>query len=41
MDKAYISEFSLFIDHYLHDHPGVVTDQRRGWLVFWKLGDTL
>lgn len=42
MDKAYLSEFAIFMDHYLHDHPEVVEDQQYGWDIFWKpQGDAL
>ncbi len=42
MDKTYVSEFTLFIDHYLHDHPDVVADQKYGWDLYWKQqGDAL
>ncbi len=36
MDKAYVSEFAIFIDHYLHDHPEVAQDQQYGWDIYWK-----
>jgi len=36
MDKHYVSEFMVFIDAYLKEHPEVVKDQRRGWDIFWK-----
>jgi hypothetical protein len=36
MDKAYVSEFSEFMDRYLGEHPEVVEDQRRGWEFFWE-----
>lgn len=42
MDKAYVSEFAIFIDHYLHDHPDIALDQHYGWDLFWKVqGDAL
>ncbi len=42
MDKAYVSEFAIFMDHYLHDHPAVRSDQVYGWDLFWKpQGDAL
>lgn len=34
-DKAYVSEFTVFMNRYLADHPEVVDDQRRGWNIFW------
>ncbi len=36
MDKAYVSEFAVFMDHYLAEHPEVVTDQQYGWDLDWK-----
>lgn len=35
MNKAYVSEFTRFIDQYLQDHPEEVEEQRRGWNIFW------
>lgn len=39
MNRGYISEFSRFMEAFLHEHPDIVADQRRGWLLFWKPGD--
>lgn len=36
MDKAYVSEFTLFMDKYLKEHPEVVKDQQRGWAIYWN-----
>jgi hypothetical protein len=36
MNRTYISEFSVFMNHYLEDHPEVVAEQRRGWEFFWN-----
>ena len=36
MGKAYVSEFTGFMNQYLDEHPEVVDDQRRGWEFFWK-----
>lgn len=36
MGKAYVSEFTKFMNQYLDEHPEVVEDQRRGWEFFWK-----
>ena len=36
MDKAYVSEFTVFMDHYLQVHPEVLEEQRRGWDFFWS-----
>ncbi|HKB60831.1 MAG TPA: DUF3460 family protein [Gallionellaceae bacterium] len=42
MDKHYVSEFAVFMEHYLHDHPEVEADQHYGWDLFWKQqGDAL
>lgn len=35
MDRAYVSEFTNFIDHFLEDHPDVVQDQWVGREIFW------
>ena len=32
---AYVSEFTQFIDEFLHQHPDVVEDQGRGWHIYW------
>lgn len=34
-DRAYVSEFTNFIDHYLEDHPEVVDDQWVGREIYW------
>lgn len=36
MNTAYVSEFTVFMNHYLEDHPEVVEEQRRGWAFFWS-----
>ncbi len=36
MDKAYVSEFTDFMNRYLEEHPEVVEEQRRGWNFFWN-----
>jgi len=36
MKDGYVSEFTLFINQYLADHPEVVEDQKRGWDIFWN-----
>jgi len=36
MDKSYVSEFTIFINRYLEEHPEVVEDQRRGWDIYWN-----
>ncbi|HUW28431.1 MAG TPA: DUF3460 family protein [Sulfuriferula sp.] len=35
MKGDYISEFTLFMNHYLAIHPEVVEDQKRGWDMYW------
>ena len=35
VDRAYVSEFTQFIDHYLDEHPEVIEDQRLGRLIYW------
>lgn len=35
MNKDYVSEFTLFMDRYLKEHPEVVEDQARGFDIFW------
>lgn len=36
MDKAYVSEFAIFMNHYLEEHAEVVADQQYGWDIYWK-----
>ena len=36
MDKKYISDFEIFMNHYLEEHTEVVADQLEGWELFWK-----
>ncbi|NWG87130.1 MAG: DUF3460 family protein [Hydrogenophilaceae bacterium] len=36
MDRAYVSEFTLFMNKYLKEHPEVVKDQQRGWKIYWN-----
>lgn len=35
MDKAYVSDFTRFMNRYLEQHPEVVEDQQRGWRLGW------
>jgi len=35
MNKAYVSEFSIFMKHYLEDHPDIVEKQKAGWKFYW------
>jgi hypothetical protein len=32
---GYVSEFEQFLNSYLHRHPEVERDQRRGWDIWW------
>jgi hypothetical protein len=36
MDSAYVSEFTLFMNQFLEQHPEVVKDQQRGWNFSWR-----
>jgi hypothetical protein len=36
MKTTNVSEFELFINQYLADHPEVVEDQKRGWDTYWN-----
>lgn len=35
-NRSYVSEFTAFIDRYLEEHPEVVADQHRGWVIYWN-----
>jgi hypothetical protein len=35
MDSAYVSEFTLFMNRFLEQHPEVVKDQQRRWDFSW------
>lgn len=35
MDRAYVSEFTHFIDDFVRDHPEVVRDQKKGFRIYW------
>lgn len=35
MDRAYVSEFTQFIDQFVEEHPEVVEDQRVGRALYW------
>ncbi len=35
MDRAYVSEFTCFIGHFIEDHPEVVRDQWTGREIYW------
>jgi len=34
--RGYVSEFTVFIDQYLKDHPEVVKDRSVGFGIFWN-----
>jgi len=36
MKKNYVSEFMVFMNRYLKEHPEVVEDQHRGWNIYWN-----
>jgi hypothetical protein len=36
MEKNYISEFTVFMNRYLKEHPEVVKDQERGRNIYWN-----
>ena len=36
MRTDYVSEFTLFINQFLAEHPEVVEDQKRGWNIYWN-----
>ncbi|HEX6734313.1 MAG TPA: DUF3460 family protein [Azonexus sp.] len=35
MDRAYVSEFTRFIDDFLHEHPEAVRDRKTGFRIYW------
>lgn len=35
VDRAFVSEYTQFIDHYLEEHPEVLADQHDGRLIYW------
>lgn len=35
MDRAYVSEFTSFIDHFLEEHPEELKEQHDGRLLYW------
>jgi len=37
MDKAYVSDFTKFMDQFLKVHPEVVEEQMSSWASFWDL----
>jgi hypothetical protein len=37
MNKAYVSDFEIFMNQFLKEHPEVVEEQKRGWRSFWEV----
>lgn len=35
MDRAFVSDHTQFIEHFLADHPDVRDDQHTGWRIYW------
>jgi hypothetical protein len=35
-DRAYVSDFTHFIDDFLGQHPEVTRDQKTGRLIYWE-----
>ncbi|HJV94262.1 MAG TPA: DUF3460 family protein [Azonexus sp.] len=35
VDRAFVSEYTQFIEHYLEEHPEVLDDQHDGRLIYW------
>ncbi len=33
---GYVSDFARYMEDFLHEHPEVIEDQRRGWAIWWK-----
>lgn len=33
--SGYVSDFEQYLGNYLHEHPEVEADQRRGWFLWW------
>ena len=34
--REYVSEFTRFMDGYLHQHPEVQQDRTLGWRIWWE-----
>jgi hypothetical protein len=34
--KDYVSEFTQFMNGYLHEHPEVERDRMLGWRIWWE-----
>jgi len=37
MNKAYVSDFEIFMNQFLKEHPEVAEEQMRGWRSFWEV----
>lgn len=37
MNKAYVSDFTCFMDQFMKVHPEVVDEQLRNWRSFWEV----
>lgn len=35
IDRAYVSDFTRFMDSYLEKHPEERREQHRGWRIYW------
>lgn len=35
VDRAFVSDYTRFIEHYLEEHPEVRDDQHDGRLIYW------
>ena len=35
MNKAYVSEFEIFMKHYQEEHPDTAKEQELGWKFYW------
>lgn len=33
--SGYVSEFDLFLNAFLEEHPDVIREQRKGWKIYW------
>ena len=36
MDRAFVSDYTRFIDHFVEEHPEVLDDQHTGRLIYWE-----
>lgn len=35
IDRAFVSEHTRFIDHFLEEHPDALAEQHTGWRIYW------